>query len=732
MHNDGENFTLNCLSNEFPTTTIQSATDCFRLGRTINQFRRLCLPSTQSLNSVENSEPTYSSINSLNTSEDDIAFEETYDHEDDATADNDEDNLVCEMNTHADNYRLCKAKAAHDAVLGIVDASLAKKPLTVNEAPHLDTKSLIAKLDDVAKTVDLDISTILAEQIKDPVLGTDRSWIRKGISPEPRTPEIQQSKGLLRYCQEFDRLLIEEEGQLLCYNEPTDKSDDGNLRICLPLSLFLACFRLGHYNEMGRHMGAAKTYNNAKRFYYWLGMFDWICALTADCLTCQNNKPKPTHRNEVPLEEWQNETTPFRTIHIDHKGPLHPPSNRNLHCLLVIDAFSRFSMVYPVTNTGAQATISAVEKWIHSFGIPQSIVHDRGTAFINTEFINWTKELGITLRPRTAHSPWTNGKIETQNQHIARYWRNFLNDAGNNWSSLAPKIAFAHNTSVNYTTAKTPYEIVFGTKPQVPMSLKLGLYRNNHKLCCSDFCKDLPPHSHSENNLKNQLLDNLLRPHLSHALLERERDFKRIYSATFERCREQTARSHAYRNCFKLGQHLEIGQKVLYENHRQDLSKSQKLQQRRLGPFTVTKRITSTTYQIQDDKDSTILKTVHRNHLVENYPKEETLPPMIEEYVPMDRRHDDFYERFMEQRFQKINNPGQSRTEDSLPFPIEPLRAALATLPQKRVSNTSSDSGVNSPQVLSPAMPVTPDNLQSHPIPSTSRTHPPSGLLTPI
>ena len=421
LHNDGENFTLNSLSNEFPTTTILSATDCFRLGRTINQFRRLCLPPTQSLNSVEDSEPTYSSINSLNTSEDDYALEETYDNESDAAADDDEDNLVCEVNTHADHYRLCKAKAAHDAVLGKVDASLAKKPLTVNEAPHLDTKSLIAKLDDVAKTVDLDISTILAEQIKDPVLGTVRSWIRKGISPEPKTPEIQQSKGLLRYCQEFDRLLIEEEGQLLCYNEPTDKLDDENLRICLPLSLFLACFRLGHYNEMGGHMGAAKTYNNAKRYYYWPGMFDWICALTADCLTCQNNKPKPKHRNEVPLEEWQNETIPFRTIHIDHKGPLHPPSNRNLHCLLVIDAFSGFLMVYPVTNAGAQATISAVEKWIHSFGIPQCIVHDRGTAFINNEFINWTKELGITLRPRTADSSWTNGKIETQNQHIARY-----------------------------------------------------------------------------------------------------------------------------------------------------------------------------------------------------------------------------------------------------------------------------------------------------------------------
>ena len=139
-------------------------------------------------------------------------------------------------------------------------------------------------------------------------------------------------------------------------------------------------------------------------------------------------------------------------------------------------------MLYPATNTGVQATISAVEKWIHSFGIPQYIVHDRGTAFINTDFINWTKELGITLRTRTAHSLWTNDRIGSQNQHIARFWRNFLNEAGDNWSSLGPKLAFAPNTNVNYTTGKTPYEINFGTKLQIPMSLKLGLYRNKHKL----------------------------------------------------------------------------------------------------------------------------------------------------------------------------------------------------------------------------------------------------------
>ena len=106
--------------------------------------------------------------------------------------------------------------------------------------------------------------------MKDPILGTVRSWICKNTPPDTKSPEIQQSEGLARYCQEFNRLVNEEEGQLLCYNEPPDKLEEENLRICLPLSLFFAWFRLGHYNEMGGHMGATKTYVNAKR----PGMFD--------------------------------------------------------------------------------------------------------------------------------------------------------------------------------------------------------------------------------------------------------------------------------------------------------------------------------------------------------------------------------------------------------------------------------------------------------------------------
>ena len=69
-------------------------------------------------------------------------------------------------------------------------------------------------------------------------------------------------------------------------------------------------------------------------------------------------------------------------------------------------------------------------------------------------------------------------RVRTQNQHIASYWSNLLNDAGNNRSSIAPMFSFVRNTCLNYITNKTPYEIVDGTKPQNPMSSKLGLHRN--------------------------------------------------------------------------------------------------------------------------------------------------------------------------------------------------------------------------------------------------------------
>ena len=67
---------------------------------------------------------------------------------------------------------------------------------------------------------------------------------------------------------------------------------------------------------------------------------------------------------------------------------------------------------------------------------------------------------------------------------------------------------------------------------------------------------------------------------------------------------------------------------------------------------------------------------------------------MTEEDVPHDQRHDDFYERYLEQRIGKLNSFTVPAAEDTIPFPIKLLPTAPVVALHKRDSINSSDSGV--------------------------------------
>ena len=129
----------------------------------------------------------------------------------------------------------------------------------------------------------------------------------------------------------------------------------------------------------------------------------------------------------------------------------------------------------------------------------------------------------------------------------------------------------------------------------------------------------------------------------------------------------------------------------------------------------------NTTYQFKDDEDPTIIKTVHRNHLVENYTKEGSLPAKIEEYVPSDHQNDHFYEHFMEQRTRDLKSLSTTEEHDSFPFPIEPLWSTPSTDKPKRPSTHSNDSEITSP-VASSRTPV----LSHAILMETSNPHPSS------
>ena len=163
------------------------------------------------------------------------------------------------------------------------------------------------------------------------------------------------------------------------------------------------------------------------------------------------------------------------------------------------------------------------------------------------------------------------------------FFRCYLSEAGNNWVKLAFQFAFPHNTSVNSSTGTTPYEIVFGFKPQIPTSLKVGLVRDDNDLCQSKICHFLPNHTHVNKATSDSCIDNFLSSETSMDLLNCEFQFKNIYRKVFRKVREANHRSLSYRKKYKLAEPQRVGQKVLLENHNVSFGKSQKLCELRIG-----------------------------------------------------------------------------------------------------------------------------------------------------
>ena len=67
----------------------------------------------------------------------------------------------------------------------------------------------------------------------------------------------------------------------------------------------------------------------------------------------------------------------------------------------------------------------------------------------------------------TPWHPQTNGFLERSHKTLKNYLRSFV-DKDNNWDTLLCYATFCYNTTVHTSTLFTPYEVVFGRKPNIP------------------------------------------------------------------------------------------------------------------------------------------------------------------------------------------------------------------------------------------------------------------------
>lgn len=88
--------------------------------------------------------------------------------------------------------------------------------------------------------------------------------------------------------------------------------------------------------------------------------------------------------------------------------------------LLVVDSFSKFTLLFPIGRQDAAELKRAIAQAVSLFGVSKLMVSDKGRMFESNKFLSWINELGCELHYITPEMHHAIGQVE-------RYVRTVLN-----------------------------------------------------------------------------------------------------------------------------------------------------------------------------------------------------------------------------------------------------------------------------------------------------------------
>ena len=142
--------------------------------------------------------------------------------------------------------------------------------------------------------------------------------------------------------------------------------------------------------------------------------------------------------------------SPFKQINIDFKGPL-PESGGFKYVLVVVDAFSRYTLYIPMKNKRAEGVFRALLNHVFClFGMPygMTVVSDNGTEFENELQQEMAKYMGYRKIAVLPWNPQANGLAESAVKRV----KNILDrhtDRYRDWHKLLPLAQYLLNTSLS-------------------------------------------------------------------------------------------------------------------------------------------------------------------------------------------------------------------------------------------------------------------------------------------
>ena len=149
--------------------------------------------------------------------------------------------------------------------------------------------------------------------------------------------------------------------------------------------------------------------------------------------------------------------------YVDTMGPL-PITERGYQYILVcIDAFTRYVELVATESTDAAAAVDALNGIFARLGIPQEMVSDRDTQFINELIAAYCKLAKVDHIMTTAHSKEENGMVERANKEVMRHLRAFVFDqrVHNAWDRYLPFVMRIINTKRHESTGLSPVSLTY-------------------------------------------------------------------------------------------------------------------------------------------------------------------------------------------------------------------------------------------------------------------------------
>ncbi|KAL2098384.1 hypothetical protein ACEWY4_007591 [Coilia grayii] len=276
------------------------------------------------------------------------------------------------------------------------------------------------------------------------------------------------SKPALTLLRQWDRL-VERDGVMYRRVFCPDGAEE-YFQALLPASLKSEVLTQLH-QEHG-HQGVGRTLELARKRCYWPGMSSDVAKWCLECVRCQVAKD-----TRPPARSFMGHllaSRPNEVLAVDFTS-LEPSSSGVEDVLVMTDVFSKYSLAIPTHDQRASTVARVlVNEWFYKFGVPARIHSDQGRCFEATLIQQLCKLYGIEKSRTTPYHPAGNGQCERFNRTLCNLLRTLPVSRKRDWVAHLPQLLFCYNTTPHSSTGESPYFLLFGQEPRLPLDFLLG------------------------------------------------------------------------------------------------------------------------------------------------------------------------------------------------------------------------------------------------------------------